>query len=138
MGTDLQNVFDAFFIKNPSANFTGKETQVFQLFKSAIAQCYRRVYDNLEYVYEELLNEGSFTNVVTQPTIELISMYMTIEYCRQKLSLLSGRKQYIGTQAFNKIPSLKEEVESATTLLHNWENKLQIFLNEFPDYSDER
>lgn len=138
MGTDLQEVFDAFFIKIPSIDFTGKESQIFQLFKSAIAQCYRRVYDNLEYVYDENLSEGNFLNVVSQPSIELISMYMVVDYYSQKLSILNGRKQYLGTQSFNKIPSLKEELDVANSSIQNWENRISRFLNEFPDYSDER
>jgi hypothetical protein len=138
MGTDLQDVFDSFFVKIPSVDFTGKESQVVQFLKSAISKCYRQVYDDLTYSYDDVSKEGTFNNIVTQPSIELISTYMVREYFSQKFAIVSGRKQYIGTQAFNKLPSLKEEYETVKQSLDYWTNEVDRFKVEFPDYSDER
>ena len=138
MGTNLQEVFDAFFSKFPNVDFTGKESQVVQFLKSAIGKCYRRVYDNLTYEYDDILKEGSFVNIVSNPSIELLSMFMAKEYITQKYAVLCGRKQYLGTQAFSKIPSLKEEFDTVEKTMNYWINEVDMFLNEFPDYSDER
>lgn len=138
MGTDLQEVYDAFFIKVPTVDFFGKESQVFQFFKSAISKCYRHTYDKLDYVCDEYTYEGYFKNIISNSSIELISMFMVKEYLVQKFSLLTTRKQYLGTQAFNKIPSNKEEYDLTENSLKYWTDEISRFLMEFPDYSDER
>lgn len=138
MGTDLQLVFDSFFIKVPSVDFKGKESQVFQFFKTAIAKCRKHLYDEITYEYDEDLQEGYFKSLVSDQSIELISMYMAKEYFTQKYALISGRKQYLGTQAFNKIPVYKEQFEVAKQSADNWTNEIERFLMEFPEYSDER
>jgi len=106
--------------------------------KTAIAKCYRHTYDNLEFVYVEELEEGNFLNVISQSSIELISMYMVKEYLVPTLSILSKRRQYLGTQAFNKIPSYKEQYDMMKQSLEYWSEEIEKFLMEFPDYSDER
>lgn len=138
MGTDLQLVFDSFFIKVPSVDFKGKESQVFQFFKTAIAKCKKHLYDEITYVYDEDLHEGYFKSLVSDQSIELISMYMAKEYFTQKYALISGRKQYLGTQAFNKIPAYKDQFEVVKQSAENWTDEIERFLMEFPEYSDER
>lgn len=138
MGTDLQEVFDSFFVKIPSVDFTGKESQVIQFFKSAIGKCYRQTYDDLTYEYDYDLQEGSFINNISQATIELISIYMVREYFAQRYAVISGRKRYLGTQAFNKIPENKEEFEEVSKSLNYWTDELNRFVAQFSDYSDER
>lgn len=137
-GTDLQEVFDAFFIKVPQVDFTGKESQVAQFLKSAISKCYRHTYDSLDYYYDEELQEGRFSSVISMSSIELISMFMVKEYFVQKFALLNSRKQYLGTQAFNKIPANIEEFNVVKNSLQYWSDEIERFLMEFPDYSDER
>lgn len=137
-GTDLQEVFDAFFIKVPHIDFTGKESQVAQFLKSAVAKCYRHTYDTLEYYYDEELQEGRFNAKISQPSIELISMFMVKEFFVQKFALLTARKQYLGTQAFNKIPANIEEFNLTSNSLKYWSDEIDRFLMEFPDYSEER
>lgn len=138
MGTDLQEVFDAFFVKVTSVDFTGKESMVVQFMSSAIAKCYRHTYDNLEYVYDDALKEGHFINTISKSSVELIAMFMVKEYYFQRYSLLSTRRQHIGTQAFNKLPDMKQELEIAISSLNHWSAEIEKFLMEFPDYSDER
>ena len=138
MGTNLQKVFDAFFVKIPTVNFTGKESMVAQFLESAIAKCYRHTYDNLTYDYDKDLQEGYFNNEVSSPSVELISMFMAREYYIQRYSLLNSRKQHIGTQAFNKLPDMKTDLDVTTSTLSEWDKNISIFLMDFPDYSDER
>ena len=138
MGTDLQDIFDSFFIKFPSVNFEGKETQVYQFFKIAISKCKNNVYDNLDYVYDKILNEGYFTTNISNQTMELISTYMAKEYSFQNFTLVSARKQHIGTQAFSKLPDKKIDFESAKSIFEYWKSELENFKSEFPEYSDDR
>lgn len=138
MGTDLQEVFDAFFIKVPTVNFTGKESEVFQLFKTATSLAKKKTYDSLEYQYDDVEGEGTFIGMVSGDTLELLSMYMTKSYFQQKLALISGRKQHLGTQAFNKIPSNKEQFEMVENSLNYWNQEIEKLLEDFPDYSSER
>lgn len=136
--TNLQEVFDSFFIKFPSINFTGKESQVIQLLKSAIARCHRRVYDDLTYEYDDVLHTGFFINTVGLSTIELISMFMAKEFATQGYNIIVRRKQYLGTQAFNKIPSYKEEFSAAESSVDYWNREVERFMCEFPDYTEDR
>lgn len=138
MGTNLQEVFDSFFVKIPSVDFTGKESLIIQLLKSAIGKCYRQTYDNLGYTYDDVLKTGNFINIISQSSIELISLNMVKEYLSQKFAIISNRKQYLGTQAFNKIPSYKEEFNVTEQSINYWNNELDKLISEFPDYSDER
>jgi len=138
MGTDLQEVFDSFFVKIPSVDFTGKESQIIQFLKSAIGKCHRQTYDDLTYTYDSVLREGYFNNVISQSSIELIAINMVKDYFTQKFAVISGRKQYLGTQAFDKIPSYKEEFNTAKQSVDYWNNELHELISEFPDYSDER
>lgn len=138
MGTDLQNVFDSFFIKIPNVDFTSKEDQVYQFFKTANAKCNRKTYDNLDHTYNGDLKEGNYVHVISQQSIELVAMYMVREYYYQLFSILLSRKTYLGTQAFNKIPSNKEQFELIKYQMDKWENDIKEFESDFPDYSDER
>jgi hypothetical protein len=138
MGTNLQEVFDAFFAKIPSVDFSGKESLIVQYLKSAIGKCYRQVYDDLTYIYDEYLKTGYFNNVVSQPSIDLISMYMVKEYLEPKYALLCARKQYLGTQAFNKITSGKDELEILQQSILYWTDEIDRLLKDLPDYSNER
>ena len=138
MGTDLQDIFDSFFVKLPSVDFTGKESQIIQLMKSAIGRCYRQTYDNLTYVYDEDTKEGYFNNNISQSSIELIALNMVKEYFSQKFAAIVNRKQYLGTQAFDKIPSYKDEFNETKQSIDFWNSELDKLISELPDYSDER
>lgn len=138
MGTNLQEVFDAFFIKIPEVNFTNKESQVFQFFKTSLSKCKKKVYDNLNYIYDTVTNIGNFEDVIDNSTVELLATYMVKEYFSQQFSIISGRKAYLGTQAFNKIPSNKELFEIAESQMNYWDREISKLQSDFPDYSDER
>ena len=103
--TSLQEIVDAVKIKIPTEDLTGKENHLAQLLKSATARCKRKTYDKIDFYYDKELQEGYFYNSISEPTIELLSMYIVKDYTAWQFSILNNRKQYLGTNAFNKIPS---------------------------------
>lgn len=137
-GTDLQEIVDAVKVKLPRENLSGKENQIAQLLKAATARCKRKTYDNLDFVYDEEILEGYFYSEISSPTIELLAMYIARDYTTWKFSILNNRKQYLGTSAFNKIPSYKEEYDFLNSQLVYWNTEIEKFEMDFPDYSEER
>lgn len=137
-GTNLQEIVDAVKIKIPNENLSGKENQIAQLLKSATARCKRKTYDNLDFWYDELILEGYFYNKVSSPTIELLSLYIVRDYMTWQFSILNNRKKYLGTNAFNKIPSDKERYDFLSEQLNYWNTEIEKFEMEFPDYSEDR
>ena len=138
MGTNLQEVINAFLIKFPGTDFSDKIEQVIQIFKSSLPKCRKHTYDNLEYTYHPEIQEGYFYHTLSPDTVELIAIAMAKEYSGSILSILSTRKQYLGTQAFNKIPNMKEKYDLANSDYRRFCNEFDSFKMEFPDYTDER
>lgn len=136
--TNLQEVVDAVKIKIPNEDLSGKENQIIQMLKSAIARCRRKTYDILDFSYNTVLKEGSFENAVSSSTIELLAMYIVKNYLEWEFSVLNKRKQYLGTNAFNKIPSNKERYDFLNNQLSYWNIEIEKFEMDFPDYSEER
>ncbi len=137
-GTDLQEIIDAVKIKIPDENLSGKENQLIQLLKSATAQCGRKIYDNIGFFYDDKMKDGYFYNSVPQSVIELLSMYIVRDYLTWEFSVLGKRKKYLGTNAFNKIPSSKEQYDFLSNRLDYWNQEIEKFETQFPDYSDDR
>lgn len=119
-------------------NLSGKENHLAQLLKSATARCRRKTYDNIDFYYDEKLQEGYFYNKISDPTIELLSLYIVKDYTSWQFSILNTRKQYLGTNAFNKIPAYKERYDFLMNQLDYWNNEIAKFEMEFPDYSEDR
>lgn len=136
--TNLQEIVDAVKIKIPNENLTGKENQLVQLLESATARCKRKTYDNIDFYYDEKMQEGYFYHKVSKPTIELLSMYIVKDYMTWQFSSFNNRKQYLGTTAFNKIPSYKERYDFLLEQLEYWNTEIEKFEMEFPDYSEDR
>ena len=137
-GTSLQEIFDAVKIKLPNENLSDKVNQIIQLLKSAISRCTRKTYDDLSFEYYEDIQEGYFKAHITVQTIELLSMYIVRDYMSWKLSILDNRKKYLGTNAFNKLPSDKEQYESLRSQVNYWNVEISKFEMDFPDYSENR
>lgn len=136
--TNLQEIVDAVKIKIPNENLSGKENQIVQLLKAATARCKRKTYDKLDFWYDEEILEGAFYNHVSSPTIELLSLYIVRDYMSWQYSILNNRKKYLGTNAFNKIPSDKERYDFLSDQLNYWNTEIEKFEMEFPDYSEDR
>lgn len=136
MGTDIQEVLDSFTIKVPT--FSGSLDYAMQLMKSAIAKVYRHTYDKLDYHYDAESKTGSFDSKISNASVELIALAMACDYYLREIGFLTTRKEYVGTQAFNKIPSNKDKLTVLKGNYEKWVEELQMFVEEFPDYSDER
>lgn len=134
MGTDIQKVYDAFFIKVSDTDFTGKATLLYQLFQASIGYCYKTVPESLEYTYDEVIYVGYFTDTLNFDTIELLSLGMAREYYLRDLNKLSTAKQHIGTQAFNKLPDLTKQYNTASDNYKNLDDRFYSFRQEFYPY----
>lgn len=137
-GTNLQKIVDAVKIKIPTENLSGKENHLAQLLKAATARCNRKTYDNLDFLYDEELQEGYFYNEISNATIELLSLYIVRDYTTWQFSILNNRKKYLGTNAFNKIPSEKERYDFLESQLNYWNLEIEKIEMDFPDYSEDR
>lgn len=136
--TNLQTVIDAVKSKIPTENFSDKLSLLIQLLKSATARCKRKTYDNLEFVYDEETQEGYFITKISDPSVELLSLYIVKGYTTWQFNILNNRKKYLGTNAFNKIPSEKERYDFLKEQLSYWDNEIEKFEMDFPDYSEDR
>ena len=136
--TNLQEIIDAVKSKIPTENLSDKLSLLIQLLKSATARCKRKTYDNLEFVYDEEAQEGYFITKITDPTIELLSLYIVKGYTTWQFNILNNRRKYLGTNAFNKIPSEKERYDFLKEQLSYWGNEIEKFEMDFPDYSEDR
>lgn len=137
-GTDLQEIIDAVKIKIPNENLSDKVNHIMQLLKSATSRCERKTYDDLTFCYHEDIQMGYFENNISAQTIELLSMYIVRDYLTWKFSILGNRKKYLGTNAFNKLPSDKEQYDSLRSQVEYWNSEIEKFEMDFPDYSDSR
>ena len=137
MGTDIQEVYDAFQIKIPNFDYTGREDMIYMYFKIAIAKSYKTTSDDLSYEYDEVNHRGRFNSEIGYDTIELLSMFMVQAYYQRKYTYLIGEKQHIGTRDFNKLPDKAKELSSVVSALANWDSKIYEFRQEFYNYSDE-
>lgn len=133
MSTNLQEAFDAYFIKLPAVDFTGKEDIVLQLFKTAVGYASSTL-ANLDFTVDEVTYEGSFTRVLHQREIELIALYMVREQHYRIYSGFIWKKQQIGTKDFDKLPDLKKQFEIAENTYRDADEKVNDFKQEFNNY----
>lgn len=132
MGTNIQEVYDAFFVKVPNTDFTGQEQLVFQLFKAATAYCYRTVPEKLDYNYDEQIHEGKFNETLGQDSIELLSLCMKRELYRRSNDKYMYMKQHIGTKAFNKLPeNIVKESQESRIIFESLNDEIERFRQEF-------
>ncbi len=137
-GTSLQKIVDAVKIKLPNENLRDKENQIVQLLTGAVAKCYRKTYEDIDFFYDPEILDGYFYHDISPATIELLSLYIVKDYLTRNFSALNNRKKYLGTSAFNKIPSNKEEYDFLLNQLNYWDSEIEKFEMQFPDYSEER
>lgn len=138
MGTDIQEVIDAFLIKLPeTVDFTGKESKIYQYFKASLSKCYKTTYENLDYTYDTETYEGTFNNKIRQDTIELIAIGMVKEYYYGVYSYYVAKKQYLGTKDFNKLPDNSKSLSDAKANVDFWSDEFYRFRQEFYKYSED-
>lgn len=133
MGTNLQDVFDAFFIKLPGVDFTNQEDVVLQLLKSALTYASSTI-GTLIYTVDLNTYTGNFDDVLTGNAIELISLYMVREYYRRPVSLFMNKKQQVGTKDFDKLPNLKDGYAIAKSMYNDADAEVDKYKHEFYSY----
>lgn len=131
MGTNIQEVYDAFFVKVPNTDFTNQEELLFQLFKASLAYCYRTVPERLEFTYDNELHEGCFDDLLAQDSIELISLCMKRELYRRNNDKYSKIKQHIGTKSFNKLPDMVDQSRETRIIFETLNDEIERFRQEF-------
>jgi len=125
-------------VKVPNADFTGKELLVFQLFKAALAYCYRTVPENLDYTYDKQIHEGKFKDNLNQDSIELISLCMKRELYRRYNDKYTSMKQHIGTKAFNRLPeNIVKESQESRKIFESLNDEIEKFRQEFCHLDDD-
>lgn len=135
MATQLQEVYDAFFAKVPTHDFTDEESYVFQIFKSSVGYSKMTVSDDLTYTADASY-EGSFGGILDDNTIELIALYMLKEWYRRDVGRFDGIKAQIGTKDFNKRPDLKVPYDIAKSKLDSTDSEIYRFRQEFYSYGN--
>lgn len=78
--------------------------------------------------------EGYMNNVVSQDTIELVTLFMYAEEQLKAKAELDRQKQYIGTKDFNRLPEKKAEYENIMNTLRYLDDKIYSFRQEFYRY----
>ena len=139
VGTDIQEVFDSFFIKLPHVDFQGKEDMVIKFFKIAVGKSKKTVSYDLSYTIDMEECDGYFNNVLEDENIiELIAMYMVELYYIRQFTFYSQVKQHVGTVNFNKLPeSSNKNLQSAIDGMKQWQITIEDFRQEFYTYEDE-
>lgn len=135
MGTPLQSVYDAFFIKS-SIDYAGKESQVYQFFKTGVSKSKKTVPEDLTYTVDEETYEGQFSDTLGQDTIELISLNMLLEEKRKRKSELDYMKQHLGTKDFNRLNDKVAEYKVINESIKNLQDEIFAFRQEFYSYKN--
>lgn len=137
MGTQLQEVYDAFFVKTPDTDFTGKEELVYQFFKASIGYCYKTVPESLTYTLtNQTTYDGQFNDTLGLDSIELLALCMARELYRRYDEKYNNIKQYVGTQAFNKLPDIPDLAEKSKERLTTLSDEIYKFRQEFYTYEN--
>lgn len=128
MGTPLQAVYDAFFLRLDEQICDKDKGLIYSIFIVAVENAKRAAVNSLGYVLDEPeenhpaeldLEEGEdedesysgyFIEALSGDEINLIALWMLYEWNRRKLQRLLGQRRDIGTADFNRIPSKKEEL----------------------------
>jgi len=134
VGTPLQDVYDAFFIKTDGYIFTSKEALVFQYFKTALGYVKNTIIKDLTYTKDEDYS-GEFNIVLGDNDIQLISLYMKQEHNRKLAAKFENIKQHIGTKDFDKLPNVSTEYKTALLALENIANEIYLYKQEFYTYA---
>lgn len=134
MGTPLQDVYDAFFVKSIK-DYTDKESLVFQFFKTAISKSYKTIPTDLTYT-ADIDYSGNFVEILNQDDIELIALNMLLEEKIRDVSRLENNKQHIGTKDFNRLPDKASEYKIQNQSMKDLEDKIFKFRQEFYSYGN--
>lgn len=110
MGTNLQDIFDSFYLKIPREDAT--PSYVFALIKPALAKVYKQFSHNIKFIVTDSEEfEGYFVDELYLDEVELLTLQMAIDYHTAKdLDRLLTLQSLIGTKDFNKLPTYKDNL----------------------------
>lgn len=144
--TPFQEIYDCFFSK-VDEDFTNKEGQVFNVFKSAIARSYKTIRHKLDYVLDDPIKDeeageliqtysGHFIEKLDIDEIELLALWMVYEWNRKKQQRLVGKRRTIGTRDFNRIEDLANELKIVEFAMKQTMRDINALKNEFYTYKN--
>ena len=133
-GTPLSEVYDAFFIKS-GKDYSYKEDQVFQFFKTGVSKCYKTISHSLIYTVDENY-DGEFIEILDQDEIELIALNMLLEEKRQRKSELDYTKSYLGTKDFNRLVDKVSEYKIISQSMKDLKEDIKDFEQSFKSYAN--
>ena len=125
--TDLQELYDSFYLKVPSAT-SMPISYIIALIKPASSKVFKQFRHSYKFVItDNETGDGHFLDEMDIDEIELLALQMAIDYYVGKdLNRLLVMKSLIGTKDFNKLPTKKDELTSVQNVI----DKLHFMLEE--------
>lgn len=132
--TDLQVLYDS-FTKKTNEGWDDRVDLFVSYIYPSIAKIYKQLRHGYLYTFEDSTQTGSFNEDLDIDEIELIALQMAYDYINDsKLSRLSSMRQMLGTKDFDKIPNLKNEMDTVTKKLEILETTIESLKNNMNDY----
>lgn len=132
--TDLQVLYDS-FVKKTNENWDERVDLFVSYIYPAIAKIYKQLRHGHTYTFIAETEIGYFNEEMDIDEIELIALQMAYDYTSDsKLSRLTSMKQMLGTKDFDKIPNLKNEMDTVTKRLEMFEVAIHDLKNNMNDY----
>lgn len=132
--TDLQVLYDSFVIK-VSEDFSERTDLFVAMINPSIAKTYKQLRHSYVYTYDSETQTGSFKDDLDIDEIELIALQMAYDYTNDsKMSRLSSIQQMLGTKDFDKIPSIKNEMDNVIKKLSTLKDDIVTLKNDMNDY----
>lgn len=132
--TDLQVFYDSFTLK-VDEDFSDKMDLFVAMINPSIAKVYKQLRHGYSYTYDEDTETGYFNDDMDIDEIELITLQMAYDYIKNsKMTRLTNMQQMLGTKDFDKIPSLKTDMDNAIKNLESLKATIVELKNDMNDY----
>lgn len=132
--TDLQVLYDSFVLK-VNEDFCEELELFVAMINPAISKVYKQLRHSFTYTYEKDTQTGYFNDELDIDEIELIALQMAYDYFNDsKMLRLSIMRQMLGTKDFDKIPSLKNEMNYVLKKLNTLKDEISALKNDMNDY----
>lgn len=135
MGTDLQELFDSFYVIVPRQEAI--PSYVMALIKPALSKVYKQFKHSYKFVVTDKEEcEGYFIDELDIDELQLIALQMAIDYHTGKdLDRLTSIKTTIGTKDFNKIPNASENLKNIQSKIQMLTDELEQLKSDMNKYS---
>lgn len=132
--TDLQVLYDS-FTKKTNEGWDDRVDLFVSYIYPSIAKIYKQLRHGYTYTFDDVAQTGYFKESLDIDEIELVALQMAYDYTSDsKLSRLSSMRQMLGTKDFDKIPNLKNEMDTVTKRLEILEATIESLKNNMNDY----